>query len=86
MVRQWGGDMLLGKQYTRIRRRLNARIDVTFEDDEGKRIELPRKMRMLIAVSFRHSGGKVNKKALERERRKWDERRKDKRQTKETSR
>lgn len=72
--------MLLGKQYTRICRRLNAKINVSFEDDEGNRIELPRKMRMLIAVSFRHSGGRVNKKALEKERRKWDARRKNKRQ------
>lgn len=69
--------MLLGKQYTRIRRRLNARIDVTFEDDEGNRITMPRKLKMLICVGFK-AGAYRNKKAIAKEEQKFYERRKSK--------
>lgn len=58
--------MLLGKRYTRIKRKLNASVmKVTFErKDDGSTIELPRKLNMLAVLSMSE---KVNNKAVERE-------------------
>ena len=45
--------MLLGKKFTRIKRSLNAgEYYVQFVTDQGKRIRLPRKLNMLVILSF----------------------------------
>ena len=64
--------MLLGKKYTRIKRKMNAAtIEVSFTRRDGTTIKLPRKLNMLAVLSMRE---KVNQKAAERETEKFVER------------
>ena len=57
--------MLLGKKYTRIKRRCNAaQISVSFRDKCGNEIRLPRKLNMLGVLSLSE---KVSKDAVEKE-------------------
>lgn len=57
--------MLLGKKYTRLKRRLNAgELYVTFVTQDDKRIRLPRKLNMLSVLSIHE---KVSPSAVKRE-------------------
>lgn len=68
--------MLLGKKYTRIKRKMNAAtIEVSVTRRDGTTIKLPRKLNMLAVLSMRE---KVNQKAAERETEKFVERLKEK--------
>lgn len=58
--------MLLGKKYTRIKRKMNAAtIEVRFTRSDGTEIKLPRKLNMLAVLSL--SQRVSNKAAVERE-------------------
>ena len=67
--------MLLGKRYARMKSDMNSSVlKVTFErKDDGTTIELPRKLNMFAVLCFR---GKINKKAVDREIKKFEKRRK----------
>ena len=57
--------MLLGKKYTRLKRRLNAgELYVTFVTQDDKCIRLPRKLNMLAVLSIHE---KVSPAAVKRE-------------------
>lgn len=57
--------MLLGKKYTRIKRKMNAAtIEVRFTRSDGTEIKLPRKLNMLAVLSLSQ---RVSKAAVERE-------------------
>lgn len=57
--------MLLGKKYTRLKRRLNAaELYVTFVTQDDKSIRLPRKLNMLAVLSIHE---KVSPSAVSRE-------------------
>lgn len=64
--------MLLGKKYTRIKRKINAAtIEVSVTQRDGTTIKLPRKLNMLAVLSMRE---RINQKAAERETDKFVER------------
>ena len=57
--------MLLGKRYTRIKRKLNAAsIKFTLTKPDGTEIKMPRKLNMLTVLAFH---GHANRKAAIRE-------------------
>jgi len=56
--------MLLGKRYTRIKRKMNAKIlKVEFSRSDGSTIKLSRKLNMIAVVSLYY---KVNKKTAQK--------------------
>ena len=62
--------MLLGKKLTRIKRSFNAsKFEIQFSKSNGEEIKLPRKLNMLAIVSMY---GKVNKKAVVKEAKKFN--------------
>lgn len=61
--------MLLGKEYTRIKRSYNAAsVTIQLTTPDGAEVKLPRKINMLAVLKLHNK--KVNKKAAEREIRK----------------
>ena len=56
--------MLLGKRYTRIKRKMNAKtLKVEFTRPDGSTIKLTRKLNMIAVVSLYY---KVNKKTVQK--------------------
>ena len=57
--------MLLGKRFARFKRFLNAKINLYYEAKDGKRINLPRKLKMLHIMHF-FRVERIKRSALER--------------------